>query len=69
MAYTDTIPLINEINMSTMHPRFSFALSYVGLYLEASCAIIFTVAKPLRQSPTGFDIASKTPTNKASFYK
>lgn len=45
--------------MCTKYPRFSYALSHVVLCLEASCAIIFTVANPFWQSPVVFGIVSK----------
>lgn len=59
MAYTTTIYLIKKNNMCTKYPRFSYALSHVVLCLEASCAIIFTVANPFWQSPVVFGIVSK----------
>lgn len=55
--------------MCIKYCRFSYALSHVVLYLEAPCAIIFTMANPLWQSPIVFGIVSKNWTNKATFYE
>lgn len=69
MAHTNTIPLVKEINMRTTYPRFSYALSHVVFYLEASCVIIFTVANPFWQSPIVLGIVSKNWANKTTFYE